>query len=291
MRETLTPAETAALKKDILSSLHCAMPGIVESFDAATQTASVRPALKHSSAALPLIRDVPVFFPGGTASGITWPVTSGDECLLVFADFDIDRWFENGEVREAASDRMHDLPDAFAFVGFRSREKALEYFPESPQFFDGAVPAHNHDDRYYTGTEADTLLSGKSDTDHTHAASDITSGLLALARGGSGQQGTNASGTIANLAVAASGCTITAAQIAYWGKLAMVRLVITKKTAVTSGTTTLATIVEGRRPRYYAIAERLWGGGARISPAGEVQVSGAIAANESITVLSTYVLA
>ena len=109
----LSQEELAAIKDEIFSSLHVALPGIVESFDAATQTASVRPALKHSSAVLPLIRDVPVYFPGGTASGITWPVTSGDECLLVFADFDIDRWFENGEVREAASDRMHDLPDAF----------------------------------------------------------------------------------------------------------------------------------------------------------------------------------
>ena len=33
MKETLAPAETAALKKDILSSLHCALPGTVESFD------------------------------------------------------------------------------------------------------------------------------------------------------------------------------------------------------------------------------------------------------------------
>lgn len=291
MNQALTPAEVAALKKEIFSSLHCAMPGVVESFDAATQTASVRPALKHSSATLPVIRDVPVYFPGGAASGITWLIVAGDECLLIFADFDIDHWFENGEAREPISDRMHDLPDAFAFVGFRSRGKALEHFPESPQFFDGTVSAHNHDDRYYTETEADTLLSGKSNTDHKHSAADVTSGSLALVRGGTGQAGTSASATIENVAEAASGCTITTAQFAYWGKLAMVRLVITKKTAVTSGTTTLATIVEGRRPRYYAIAERQWGGGARITPAGEVQINGAITAGESITILSTYVMA
>ena len=28
---------------------------------------------------------------------------------------------------------------------------------------------HNHDDRYYTETEIDTKLSGKSDTGHTHS--------------------------------------------------------------------------------------------------------------------------
>lgn len=33
---------------------------------------------------------------------------------------------------------------------------------------------HNHDTRYYTETETDTLLSGKSDTGHTHTESEIT---------------------------------------------------------------------------------------------------------------------
>ena len=42
--------------------------------------------------------------------------------------------------------------------------------------------SHNHDDRYYTETETDTLLAGKADTSHNHAASEITSGTLADAR-------------------------------------------------------------------------------------------------------------
>ena len=97
MNSSLTPAEVTALKKEIFSSFHCAMPGVVESFDATTQTAVVQPALKHSSVSLPAIHDVPVFFPGGAASGITWPVAAGDECLLVFADFDTDAWLASGE--------------------------------------------------------------------------------------------------------------------------------------------------------------------------------------------------
>ena len=38
----------------------------------------------------------------------------------------------------------------------------------------------------YTTTEVDTLLSGKANTSHTHAASDITSGTIGTARLGSG---------------------------------------------------------------------------------------------------------
>lgn len=36
------------------------------------------------------------------------------------------------------------------------------------------IDDHNHDSRYYTETEADALLAGKSDTGHNHTESDIT---------------------------------------------------------------------------------------------------------------------
>lgn len=36
------------------------------------------------------------------------------------------------------------------------------------------LPAHTHDDRYYTESESDSLLSGKADTAHTHVHTDIT---------------------------------------------------------------------------------------------------------------------
>ena len=113
MIEILTPQEIVALKKDILSSLHCAMPGNVESFDPNTQTAVVRPADPR----MPVIRDVPVFMP------VSFPVNTGDACLLVFADFDIDTWLASGETEEPASGRMHSLSDAFAFVGFKRRNE------------------------------------------------------------------------------------------------------------------------------------------------------------------------
>jgi hypothetical protein len=42
-----------------------------------------------------------------------------------------------------------------------------------PTSFTPAV--HNHDDRYYTETEMNSFLSGKSDTNHSHSFSSITS--------------------------------------------------------------------------------------------------------------------
>ena len=131
MDEQKRQEELQALKRDIFESLHCALPGIVESFDAESQTAVIRPAVKHrlvssraersgaegspSSVSLPLLRDVPVFMP------VPFEVHEGDACLLVFADRDIDRWFETGEPSVPPSGRMHSLSDGFAFVGFRPR--------------------------------------------------------------------------------------------------------------------------------------------------------------------------
>ena len=110
MNDSLSPQELLALKKEILSSLHCALPGMVESFDDASGTASVRLALFG----MPVLHDVPVF--------VCSEVNPGDLCLVVFADCDADAFLATGEAGEPASGRMHSLSDAFAFVGFRRRE-------------------------------------------------------------------------------------------------------------------------------------------------------------------------
>ena len=125
MNEENRHEELQTLKKDILSYLHCALPGTVVSYDAESQTAVIQPAVKHrpvssrptegsGEISLPLLRDVPVFMP------VSFEVNPGDVCLVIFADCDIDAWFETGEAEVPASDRMHSLSDGFAFVGFRT---------------------------------------------------------------------------------------------------------------------------------------------------------------------------
>ena len=129
MDEQKRQAELQALKQDIFENLHCALPGKVISFDADSQTAIIQPAVKHrlvssraersgvegSPLSLPLLRDVPVFMP------VPFEVQEGDACLVIFADRDIDAWFETGEAEVPPSSRMHSLSDGFAFVGFRPR--------------------------------------------------------------------------------------------------------------------------------------------------------------------------
>ena len=113
-RICLSPEEREALKQEIFSSLHCALPGKVVSFDAESRTASIQPAVKMGSKNYPVLSDVPVFMP------VPFEVNPGDHCLVIFADIDIDAWFESGEPQEPKSARKHALSDGFAFIGFRT---------------------------------------------------------------------------------------------------------------------------------------------------------------------------
>lgn len=116
------------------SELWTSAPGIVQSFDAATQTCSVQLSIRSlarqqagavESLALPLLVDCPVQFPAGGNCTLTFPVKSGDECLVVFAARSVDGWWQSGGVQEQAETRTHSLSDGFVLLGFRSQPRAL----------------------------------------------------------------------------------------------------------------------------------------------------------------------
>ena len=88
-----------ALKKDIFSSFHFAMPGIIEAYDSETGLASVQPALRRRTSdgkilTAPLLEEVPVFLPAA------------------------DLWLRSGQPVLPPSPRKHDWSDAVALVGF-----------------------------------------------------------------------------------------------------------------------------------------------------------------------------
>ena len=115
--EHLSFEEREALRQDFFSSLHCALPGTVLSFDAESQTAEIQPAVKIGSMSFPILADVPVFMP------VPFEVHPGDACLVIFADINVDAWLESGEAEAPPSSRKHSLSDGFAFVGFKTRRR------------------------------------------------------------------------------------------------------------------------------------------------------------------------
>ncbi len=167
-------AALEAVKNAIRQEMHCALPGIITAYDKATQTVTVKPALRDRLSGgrlieLPLLSDVPVFFPGGADKAMTFPIEAGDECLVVFSDACMDGWFQYGGTQNPVSLRRHDLSDGFAFVGFRSRRNALTDIPDDPSFF-GASAGQDGKSAYeiakehgYEGTEEEWLASLKGE--------------------------------------------------------------------------------------------------------------------------------
>ncbi|WP_227722588.1 Gp138 family membrane-puncturing spike protein [Yersinia proxima] len=123
-------AETLrTLQSSVSSQLRVSMPGIVQSFDADSVTCDIQIGIKGESGGestnLSVLTNVPVIFPRGGGVTMTFPIKSGDECLLVFGDRCIDFWHQSGDIQETVDERQHDLSDAFAIIGPQSQAKKI----------------------------------------------------------------------------------------------------------------------------------------------------------------------
>lgn len=99
-----------------LLDVHVCLPGIVVSYDAATQTAEVQPAVKrpletddgsyvHETVAP--IPNVPVAHAGGGTFSAHFDLAKGDTVLLMFSQWAFAQWRRSGKVSEAGDLRLH----------------------------------------------------------------------------------------------------------------------------------------------------------------------------------------
>jgi len=111
-----------------LMDYHTLLPGILQSYDEADQTAEVQPAIRRlllpegKLVPLPLCVKVPVFFPGGV---LTFEITKGMDVVLAVAERSIDAWWRSGGLQNPTELRQFDLSDSFAFIGFDSQPRLL----------------------------------------------------------------------------------------------------------------------------------------------------------------------
>jgi len=112
-----------------LLRVNTCIPGVVDSFDPATQTCTVRPAIQMrvnidgstSFMDLPQIINAPLIFPFAITAGfaLTLPVKAGDACVILFSQRSIDNWHDKGGVQppeDGVSTRHHDLTDALVLL-------------------------------------------------------------------------------------------------------------------------------------------------------------------------------
>lgn len=110
----------------MLSRVNTSLPGIIESFDNTTQTATVKPAVTmktivdgvEGNLEYPIIENAPCCFFSAMTAGfaMTLPIRKGDPCLINFSQRAIDNWHETGGVQPPESGtegvRSHSITDA-----------------------------------------------------------------------------------------------------------------------------------------------------------------------------------
>ena len=133
------PSVLESHKRDVQKSVNKARVGSIIAFYpgdathaptadvqiAQKQVAAVSPTGVQTLQDFPPLRGVPVFFPHGGGYTLTFPVSPGDECLLIFNDRELDNWLLSGPGLAPTTGRVHDLSDAMCLVGLRSNPNAL----------------------------------------------------------------------------------------------------------------------------------------------------------------------
>jgi len=117
-----------------MANLWTALPCEVVEYNNEAVTVNVQPLIKipvHlpdgeiETVELPMLLDVPVMFPCAGGFTITHPIQKGDECLVNFADRNIDLWWQSGGIQNPFDTRKHDLSDGFAFFRPQSQAKKI----------------------------------------------------------------------------------------------------------------------------------------------------------------------
>ena len=138
------PSLGAAIKqafKNLLKEVHTTIPGEIVSFDPITQSAEVQLAIRrifvtHNSDGtetesfvdIPKLIHVPVIFLRGGGWCITFPVKTGDECIVHFSERSLDVWRKSSGLQNPKDWRMHNYSDAICQVGLSSEPNVITDF-------------------------------------------------------------------------------------------------------------------------------------------------------------------
>lgn len=123
--------------------IYCMRIGFIEEFHPEDLTAIVRLAQKktigQNQDGTQQVRDYALISAKVCYSSpyMTYPLKQGDECLVLFADTELESWFITGEALPEGYPRMHDITDAVVIAGIRSMPKMIEILADCLNLFYG----------------------------------------------------------------------------------------------------------------------------------------------------------
>lgn len=114
---------------ELARRLNCVQIGTIEAFNASEQTANVslnfKRVINDTLKDYAVLVQVPCIVLNGGGGGLSFPISKGDTCVVLFNDRNMDNWFATGAVMEPDSARTHDMSDGIALVGIRSLANLL----------------------------------------------------------------------------------------------------------------------------------------------------------------------
>jgi len=120
--------------QDVFSNLmmrvNTCIPGQIVSYDRTSQTAEIQPVLKikfveKDPENLPIIKDVPVVYPGSGGYWLTFDLVPGDYVLLLFSQRSIGAWQTQGGIVDPSRRRKFHMSDAIALPGINPNPDVL----------------------------------------------------------------------------------------------------------------------------------------------------------------------
>lgn len=170
-------------------ALNCIKIGRIENVDFSNQTVDVKILHKRIDnntikenvlRDYPLLKQVPFVVLGGGSSNLTFPISVGDNCLLLFCDYEIDRWWDTGESLPSNFERKHDISDAFAIVGIHSMVDLLQGYSRYVQL------KYSDNSKIVVGNEITLNNAQVTATGDVNASGTITGAQLIAGNGFSG---------------------------------------------------------------------------------------------------------
>jgi hypothetical protein len=165
------------------SRIRVGMPGRIESYDAATQRASVAPMVddvqvdedtaERTVTSFPVVNGVRVIFPGSGKFRVTFPVKAGDLVWLSFGDRSLAEFLSGDGTRSTTplDPRQHDGSDAVAFPGFATFGAPLAAPPDDALTIglDGGIQISiGTTDIRLAGGSTPVAKEGSATAGHTH---------------------------------------------------------------------------------------------------------------------------
>ena len=135
----------------IQAKLWTALPAKILTVNYSAQTLTAQPTIMGkitndngivSDVNMPVLVDIPFQSFGGSGFVVTMPNLEGSECLIVFSSRCIDGWWSVGGVQPQAEQRMHDLSDGMAIIGFNSQARVIPSYSTTQvevRTFDGTT--------------------------------------------------------------------------------------------------------------------------------------------------------